>query len=279
MMITENFLTLRETKIFAKRMGSGVPIVFLHGGPGGEHRYFLPHLEQLTDTFELIFYDQRGCGQSEEPVNKQSYTFEEEIETLEELRNTLGLEKLNIVGESWGSMLALLYASKYPQHVNKLFMTAAVGATSDGYLKFGKLLEERLTAQDKQELDTLVTKLNKGEIEVSEIFKIIDPYYLFSAENLKRKTKTRSNAEVNRLLGQEIIHRYTDLVMPEVLKEIPILIAQGDSDIITPRDLEELFIHHIPHTQLEVLHHCGHWTVIEKPKELGDLMKKFFIGD
>ncbi|HYK74561.1 MAG TPA: alpha/beta hydrolase [Pseudoneobacillus sp.] len=275
-MITEELLSIRDLGIFTKRMGSGTPIVFLHGGPGGEHRYFLPHLEGLADTFELIFYDQRGCGQSQEDTN-QKYSFDEEVETLEDLRKSMGLEKLNLVGESWGSMLALLYASRYPQHVNKLFLTAAVGATAEGYLKFGELLEGRLSTDDKKSLDQLMVKYRNGQIEVSEIFKVIDPYYLFSPEHLVNKTKTKSNAEVNRILGQEIIDKYSDSLNYEVLKDFPILIAQGDTDIITPKHLEELFLPYLPHTEVKVIKNCGHWTVIEQPQLLSSLIREYFM--
>jgi proline iminopeptidase len=274
-MVTAEFLTINDLRIYTKRMGNGLPLVFLHGGPGGEHRYFLPHLERLANSYELIFYDQRGCGQSEEPVDK-IYTIEDEIETLEELRKSFGLEKLNLVGESWGSMLALLYASKYPQHVNKIFMTAAVGVEADGYLQFGELLQERLSAHDKQILDGLIVKLKNGEIQVPEIFKIIDPYYLYNANHLSRKTKTKSNADVNRKLGQEIIHNYNDSIRPEALSTIPIMVVQGDSDIITPEHLEALFIKKLPHTQLKILKNCGHWSVIEQPEALSDLIKEFY---
>ncbi|MHC0037689.1 alpha/beta fold hydrolase [Pseudoneobacillus sp. C159] len=274
-MSTEEFFDVRGLKIFTKRMGAGTPIVFLHGGPGGEHRFFLPHLEGLADKCELIFYDQRGCGRSEEDVHKR-YSFEEEVETLEELRKSLKLEKLNLVGESWGSMLALLYASKYPGQVNKLFLTAAVGATADGYLQFSDLLMNRLSPQDKQILDRLMQKYREGTVEVSEIFKIIDPCYLHSPENLVKKTKTKSNAEVNRILGQEIIDKYADSLKLDVLSSVPILIAQGDADIITPTHLDELFIKYLPHTRLKIMENCGHWTVIEQSQQLGHLIKEYF---
>jgi proline iminopeptidase len=274
-MIKEEFVMLRNLKIYIKRMGEGVPLLFLHGGPGGEHRYFLPHLNELAFTNELIFYDQRGCGQSEVSENN-NYTFEEEVETIEELRKHLELEKLNIVCESWGTMLALLYSTKYPQHVNKIFMTAAVGASADGYLQFGKNLEERLSPNDSEALKFLSGKYEKGEVDVKEIFKVIDPYYLFKKENLIKKSITRSNAVVNQVLGKEIINRYSASVKPELIKNIPILIAQGDSDMITPDDLKELFIKYIPHAEIEVIENCGHWSVIEKPVVLINLIRNYF---
>ncbi|WP_449623189.1 alpha/beta fold hydrolase [Robertmurraya sp. Marseille-Q9965] len=274
-MITEEILPIRNLNIYTKRMGSGTPIIFLHGGPGGEHRYFLPHLEALSTSFELIFYDQRGCGQSELDPN-QNYSFEEEIETLEALRKSMGLEKLNIVGESWGSMLALLYASMYPTHVNKLFLTAAIGTTVEGYVKFGELLTNRLTPEDKNTLENLMLQYKEGKIQVSEIFKVIDRYYLFSPENLIKKTKTNSNAEVNRILGNEIVNKYSDSLKLDVLSTIPILIAQGDSDIIPPSYVEKLFVQHLPHTILKVIENCGHWTVIEQPLILSNWIKEYF---
>ncbi|HWL25203.1 MAG TPA: alpha/beta hydrolase [Ureibacillus sp.] len=274
-MVTEEILKIRELGIYTKRMGSGTPLVFLHGGPGGEHRYFLPHLEGLSETFELIFYDQRGCGQSEEDQNN-NYSFEEEIETLEELRKSMGLEKLNLVGESWGSMLALLYASKYPTHVNKLFLTAAVGATAEGYLNFGKLLENRLTPEDKELMDQLMVKYREGTVDISEIFKVIDAYYLYSPKHLSKKTKTKSNPVVNSILGKEIVDKYTDSLSYDILRSIPIAVAQGEHDIITPSHLEEWLLPYLPHAQINVIEQCGHWTVIEQPLVLGQLMKEFF---
>ena len=60
------------------------------------------------------FYDQTGCGESEAPKNNQ-YSMRDEVANLEALRVQLGFEKINILGESWGSMLALLYATTYPE--------------------------------------------------------------------------------------------------------------------------------------------------------------------
>ncbi|SFA77963.1 MULTISPECIES: alpha/beta fold hydrolase [unclassified Bacillus (in: firmicutes)] len=277
-MHNEEFLLLRDMSIYTKRFGNGIPLVFLHGGPGGEHRYFLPHLQSLDSHFELIFYDQRGCGQSAR-LQGGDYTIEDEIETLEELRKSLGLEKLNLVGESWGSMLALLYASKYPQHTNKIFMTAAVGATVDGYLGFGEELEKRLTSEDRRKFDELVKKLEVNEVDVAEIFKVINPYYVYSVSKLAKKTETNSNAEVNSRLGEDIKSKYNHLIDSEALGQVPMMIAQGDTDIITPEALEELLLKHLPHARLVEIKNCGHWSVIEQPEVLKNLIKEFFLGE
>jgi proline iminopeptidase len=250
-------------------------LIFLHGGPGGEHRFFLPHLQDLSQYFTLIFYDQRGCGQSEKAINEE-YTMDGEVETLEALRQFFKIDKLNLVGESWGSMLALLYAAKYPNHVNKLFMTAAVGATTDGYFRFEKELMNRLTKDERIRLEELSPKVDRGEVEVAEIFKIIDPYYVYSPENLPKKTKTQSNARVNERIGKDIADNYDVSKDANKLSNIPIMVAQGDHDIITPGILEQELVNYIPHIEVRGIKNCGHWSVIEQPEQLQAMIKDFF---
>jgi proline iminopeptidase len=269
------YIKLRNENIYTNIFGKGEPLIFLHGGPGGEHRFFLPHLKDLSQSFTLVFYDQRGCGQSEKVIN-EDYTMDGEVETLEALRQHLGIEKLNLIGESWGSMLSLLYASKYSRHVNKIFMTAAVGATKDGYLRFGKELMNRLTNEARKRVEELTPHVESGEVDVTEIFKIIDPYYVFSVESLAKKTKTQSNARVNELIGKDIIENYDVSKEGSKLSRIPILVAQGDHDIVTPEILEQVLIPYIPHVQVKVINQCGHWSVVEQPNELQTMIKDFF---
>ncbi|WP_108670903.1 alpha/beta fold hydrolase [Peribacillus acanthi] len=275
-LVDERYLNVRGEEIYVKILGHGEPLVFLHGGPGGEHRYFLPHLEPLSEHYQLVFYDQRGCGNSKESSNKESYTMEEEVETLEGLRSKFGITKLNLIGESWGSMLALLYGCKYPDKVNKIFLTAAVGLKADDYLSFGSELENRLTSEEKVKINELVTALNKGEVDVKEIFKIIDKYYVYNHEALNWKTPTKSNADVNKHLGQDIIQNYDLTDKIHLLRDIPILIAQGEHDIKRPEKLKEGLCDYITQAQLAVISECGHWSVVEKPNELMKIIKEFF---
>jgi proline iminopeptidase len=274
----EQRLKLGESTIYTKIFGKGEPLVFLHGGPGGEHRYFLPHLQELSKEFTLVFYDQRGCGQSEHK-HKELYTLEGEVETLEELRKCLGIQKLNLVGESWGTMLSLLYTAKYPNKVNKIFMTAAVGATMEGFLRFGVELENRLTTEERELLKKLSVQLEKNEVDVKEIFKIIDPYYVYSPKTLTRRTPTKSNPEVNSVLSKEIIENYDVSKEWDKFGNIPILVAQGDHDIIAPSILEEVLIKYIPHIDVRIIENCGHWSIIEQPERLQAMILDFFKGN
>jgi proline iminopeptidase len=89
---------------------AGAPqLLVLHGGPGASHEYLLPQLLDLADSFDLVFYDQRGGGRSKTD-DRTPITWETQVRDLERVVAELGISPLGIVGYSWGALLALLYA-------------------------------------------------------------------------------------------------------------------------------------------------------------------------
>lgn len=256
-------------------VGDGEAIVFLHGGPGSEHRFFLPHVLPLSQKFKLVFYDQRGCGKSEPSINNQ-YSMEDEVKALELLRKELKLEKINLFGESWGSMLALLYATTYPERVNKILLTAAIGVTAEGFTTFGEELEKRLSEEDKVKLSNLEDSLKRGDSSIEEIFRILDRYYVYFEESLKRKEKTSINTNVNNNIGKDILDNYDLTNRLDEIKNIPILIVQGSHDILTPNLIKKLLLKHIPHAELIEIEKCGHWALVEKTDEINKIADEFF---
>ena len=94
----------------------GVPVVYLHGGPGGGihpdmRRFFNP------DYFRIILFDQRGCGKSEPYGALENNDIEHLVEDIEKLRCHLDIDQWFVVGGSWGSTLALFYVVDYPERV------------------------------------------------------------------------------------------------------------------------------------------------------------------
>lgn len=99
----------------------GIPIVFLHGGPGAgfSHRarcFFDP------ERYRVILFDQRGCGRSEPHACLDNNTTQSLIDDMETIRQHLGLEQWALFGGSWGSTLALAYAQSHPQRVTALVL-------------------------------------------------------------------------------------------------------------------------------------------------------------
>ena len=90
------------------RVGPPVLLV-LHGGPGAHHDYLLPQFLDLADDYELVFYDQRGGGQSKTD-DREPITWQTHVRDLDQVVGELGIDPLSLVGYSWGGLLALLFA-------------------------------------------------------------------------------------------------------------------------------------------------------------------------
>lgn len=113
--------SLHTLYIEERGIKEGVPILFLHGGPGSgisasSSSYFDP------SHYRIILFDQRGCGQSTPFACIENNTTQDLVEDIEKIRNHLGIEKWIVFGGSWGSTLSLCYAQKYPERVIGLIL-------------------------------------------------------------------------------------------------------------------------------------------------------------
>ncbi len=100
---------------------SGVPILFVHGGPGagceGYHRRFFD-----PEIYRIILFDQRGCGRSTPHASLENNTTQGLVADMEVIRQQLGVERWVLFGGSWGSTLSLVYAQTYPERVLGLIL-------------------------------------------------------------------------------------------------------------------------------------------------------------
>ncbi|WP_292375821.1 proline iminopeptidase-family hydrolase [Methanosarcina sp. UBA411] len=122
----EGYIPVTGGKIWYKIVGANrkkIPLLVLHGGPGAPHDYLEP-LEALSDERPVIFYDQLGCGNSDKPSDKFLWTVERFVSELEQVRSYLGLDKMHLLGQSWGTMLAVDFILvKKPKGVMSLILS------------------------------------------------------------------------------------------------------------------------------------------------------------
>jgi pimeloyl-ACP methyl ester carboxylesterase len=138
---TEGFVNSADgTKIFYTKVGTGVPVVVLHGGPGLDHNYLVEPLKATMGSgIQLIFFDQRGTGFSEgsfRQINSSFINKTKFLEDLDAIRTGLNLgEQINILGHSWGGLYAMLYATdaKYRARVKSLALVSSAGAVHTYY--------------------------------------------------------------------------------------------------------------------------------------------------
>jgi proline-specific peptidase len=128
---TEGYIPFKGYRTWYKIVGDPAndaerpPLLALHGGPGAPHDY-LDNLARLADAGRrVIFYDQLGCGLSDKTGKPEMYTVDLFVEEIGAVRQALGLERLHLLGQSWGGMLAMAYALTQPQGVASLIIESS----------------------------------------------------------------------------------------------------------------------------------------------------------
>jgi L-proline amide hydrolase len=119
-----------------------LPVLLLHGGPGGTHDYLEP-LEQLVATGRrAIFYDQLGCGQSDLPDDPSLFTVDLFVDEVSAVRGALELDRVHLFGNSWGGMLAMEYALTQPAGLASLVLASAPASIPQWIEETAKLRAE-----------------------------------------------------------------------------------------------------------------------------------------
>lgn len=110
-------------RLFYRTLGDrGDTVVVLHGGPGFSMSYLQADLEPLATQHVLLFYDQRGSGRSTLVADSVSLDAQRFADDLEAVRRSFDLERLNLLGHSWGAAVAALYASRHPERLRRLLL-------------------------------------------------------------------------------------------------------------------------------------------------------------
>jgi proline iminopeptidase len=162
------------------------PLLVLHGGPGASHDYLLPQLLELARERELIFYDQRGGGQSRHD-DHGPITWRNQVEDLAAVAREFALEPLSIVGYSWGGLLAMLYAieaaaDRVPARPARMALIDPAPVTRRYREEFEaefntrqqsdaiRSMREQLTASGLQEMDREAYRQRAFELSVAGYF-------------------------------------------------------------------------------------------------------------
>jgi L-proline amide hydrolase len=124
---TEGTIPFKGHSTWYQVVGEGeedgkLPLLLLHGGPGGAHDYMESMGALAATGRRVIFYDQLGCGKSPVPSDPDMWTVELFVEEVDAVREALGLDRLHILGQSWGGMLGMEYALTQPSGVDSLII-------------------------------------------------------------------------------------------------------------------------------------------------------------
>lgn len=123
--IVERYVNVPGGCVWCKVVGDGsaVPLLLLHGGPGVGHDYLEP-FETLASERPVVFFDQLGCGKSDQPVDVSLWRIDRYVRELTAVREALGLERVHLLGHSWGGWLAIEYMIGKPAGIASLILAS-----------------------------------------------------------------------------------------------------------------------------------------------------------
>jgi len=261
---------------------SGQPVVVLHGGPGGGsqadyRRYFNP------EKYNIVIFDQRGCGNSTPHAELKDNNTQVLVEDIEKLRKHLDIEKWCVFGGSWGSTLSLIYAITHPDRVKALILRGIFlcrkselqwfyqdGASHIFPDKFepyrehipeeerGDLIKayyQRLTSSEASVRQGAAREWCLWEMSTSKLFP--DASYMDKADNLEFAAAF-SRIECHYFMNGVFVEDGFILKKADVIKDIPMFIAQGRYDVVCPAKSAWELHSALPDSKLEIIADAGH---------------------
>jgi proline iminopeptidase len=250
----------------------------LHGGPGLDHSYFKPWLTPLAETMQLIYVDHRGTGRSER-VPLETCTIEQMADDLEELRKLLGIEKVSLLGNSFGGMWALVYATRYPERVSRLILVTTT-PSHEFYQAAEKQIEIKATPEQKATMPSLF----EGAVTTDEQFKrwwdVMLPLY-FAHWDPVRGEQMIERGIVNPLVAAYMFEKIIPVydVRPHLGSiHAPTLVIAGRHDWVTPVGESEQLAERIADSQLVVFEESGHMPFIEEQDLFVETVRQFMAS-
>ncbi|MDH5379301.1 MAG: alpha/beta fold hydrolase [Cyclobacteriaceae bacterium] len=275
---TEGFLEINGSPVFYKAIGSGPPIIVIHGGPLLNHSYMISHFEQLAKDYTLIFYDQRLCGQSSIEVDLKTFRLDGFVQDIELLRKALDLEHISILGHSWGGFLAMKYAIAFPDNLDALILSNSMPGNYKHWRQEEEVIAKRNSPEDSLKRQEIIsTPFTMGAKAITSLILLsyknlfYNPLLVDSLQlNLTDDYMDRS--KIFNRLGPEINNYdlYSDLKNVNT----PTLVIYGDTEPAASISAP-LLVATIPNSELVVLKDCGHFPFIEQPQNYFQKIKEF----
>jgi len=257
-------------RLWATSTGDGPPLILCHGGPG-LWDMFADVAAMLSDRLRVIRWDQRGCGRSE---RRGPYALARTVADLDAVRQHFGLDRVAVLGHSWGAQLALRYALDHPDRVSRLVYVSGVGLGWDWHPHYKRNLDARcdparLTHVGGRELavrqwsaDFTDSSRARGYAE-----RMATPWF-------------EVNYECNAILRAEDRELWQESVLIPQCRALPVptLIVDGAQDI-RPRWAVDSLAQALPCATRAVLPDVGHVPWLEDPDEFRSVLLAYLCAE
>ncbi len=277
---TQGLTTINGARLYIRTMGSGDPLIVVHGGPGLNHAYFLPHLESLAKNHRLIFYDQRACGLSSIPA-ADSLRFSFWVGDLESIRVWLGVENVSLLAHSWGALPAVAYAHAFPQRIDKLILTNPVPLNKEYDQVLAEAMQSRYSPADSTDRAIIIGSpgFKTGNAHTQEQLMLFtfrhsffDPDHIRSLALHLPSTFAAASGALYRGLGPDL--QNFDWYNEVAQFAFPLLIIHGQADAI-PLTCSQRLQSQTKNAVLAVFEKSGHFPFVEERKKFVHTVHSF----
>lgn len=135
----DGFIDVPGGKVWYQSVGAGEPLLLLHGGPGASSIYLEALLSLSEQGYQVVRYDQLGSDRSDQPNDPSLWTVERFCREVDVVRKALGFEKMHLLGQSWGSFLALEYALTFPSALRTVTLYSGAASTLQCFAGMNRL--------------------------------------------------------------------------------------------------------------------------------------------
>jgi len=281
----DQLTTADGRRLVYRRLGTGPTLVCHPGGPGFSSLY-LGELGGLGAELELVLLDPRGTGGSDRPADPRTYAIDDYASDLEELRAHLGLERMLLLGHSHGGIVAMVYAARHPERVERLVLASTAARFSAAQ---NAAMEEAMEARAGEPWyadarDALQTELEGDFANDEELMALsvrMMPFYFARYGDSERAwtqslAGDRLNADATRLWEREIFEHFD--VRPQLGRiTAPTLVITGEQDFITgPSGVAELE-QGLTRAEAEIVivPEVGHLIFVEAPEAFREAVLAF----
>jgi proline-specific peptidase len=281
-----------DAELWVEEEGAGVPLVLIHGGPGGTHHGFHPWFGRAAEFARVIYYDQRGCGLSDYEPGPDGYSVEQAVEDLEGLRRVLGVDTFVLVGFSYGGFLAQYYTTRYPENVAGLVL---VGASPGISADLGRSREQEFISDEERgkmreirdQLRALAPERGWSGAESMALLVYNNHvngdwkrqhYYKPSPERMAQIALYEwvqddiFNGRMSQSAGR------VDLTGAFDQSPVPTLILEGDWDLTWGPEKREALAENQPHARMITFERAGHSIFSEDPDRFFPALRDFVLG-
>jgi len=275
------FFSGQGAKIYYEIRGvaTGTPLLVVNGGPGVDHTYMhstlhpSSALDVLAKHRPVIFYDQRGVGQSPALQAGQSCTVADQVADLEALRAYLGYERIHIFGHSFGGYLAMAYAALYPERIERLILCdSAAPKFSDTIFLFEQVFPE--TNQRMAAIKVMDEATKKAAF--MHYFSML----FYSAKNrdtyLAKVTTINANIEVGDALRKDM--EEVDFTPALPMLRFPTLVMTGRFDMNVAPSVAYKIHKAISGSKFVVFEQSGHLPFYEEQESFVKVVNEFLLG-